>query len=103
MCWELSYKKVVCYSDSLNTLKLIEGVDTVYHKYWKDISLIHGLISRKWEVQLQHVFREANFYADFLAKRDIIDSHSHAIVDVPPHLMLQLLHVDALGLDVVRL
>lgn len=88
LCWDLGYKKVVCYLDSLNTLKLIEGADTVYHKHGSNIPLIRGLLLHTWEVQLQHVFQEANFCADFLTKCGITDSDSHVIVDVPPNHML---------------
>lgn len=80
LCWDLGYKRIICSYDSMNTLKLIDSVDPFFHKLGNDIARIVNLLSCPWEVKVQHVFRETNFCADFMAKRGMEDTTPYVIM-----------------------
>lgn len=80
----------------MNTLKLIDSVDPFF-KLGSDIACIVNLLSRPWEVKVQHVFRETN-YANFMAKRGMEDTTPYVMVDRPPLAMIHLLQDDACSL-----
>lgn len=46
LCWELGYRKVNCYLDSLHTMKLIEEGDQNFHRFGNEIALIRSMLSR---------------------------------------------------------
>lgn len=63
LCWAKGFQKILCHSKSLLTLKLLKEANQTFHRHGK-----RTLISHHWEVKINNVFTEANFYADVLAK-----------------------------------
>ena len=59
---------MICYSDSLHAINLIQGPLNVWHVYATIITNVKDLLNLPWNVQLTHTLREANECADFLAK-----------------------------------
>lgn len=69
LCWELGLRKIICFIDSLNTMKLLSEGDQNYHRHGNEIALVRAMLQRGWEVQLHHTLKEGNQAADYLAKR----------------------------------
>jgi len=59
---------VICYSDSLHIIKLIQAPPNAWHVYATIIKNINDLLNLLWNVHLTYTFREANECANFLAK-----------------------------------
>lgn len=87
---------VVCYSDSLHCINLINGTAMVYHAYATLIEDIKDLI-RITNTPILHTLREGNRCADFLAKMGALGDSALSTYTTPPHGLLPLLKDDARG------
>lgn len=101
IAWEAGYIYVICESDSLSALSLInEGVDH-FHPFALMIKGIQNLRSLQWSLTLQHTLREGNECADWLAKTGASMDDDLKIWEVcPPQLSYVIL---AYALGVIRL
>lgn len=72
-----------------------------FHRHGNEVALVRNLLAHFWEVRIQHVVREANFCADFLAKLGITVSQPHVVLEAPLVAMLRLVlkGVPLLGLS----
>ncbi|XP_054797506.1 uncharacterized protein LOC129302617 [Prosopis cineraria] len=69
LAWDLECHKVICETDSTESLGLIEWANVDIHMYREVIKEIREICKREWgSLQFVHVFREGNQCADFLAK-----------------------------------
>lgn len=81
----------MCYTDSLNTLRLIESAQEQFHVHANEVALVRNLLAHAWEVKLQHVYREANFCADYFAKLGMSVPTAMVHVVSPPVALARLL------------
>ncbi|CAN1165568.1 Putative ribonuclease H protein At1g65750 [Linum perenne] len=65
--WELGVKKAILYMDSLAAISSISQSGAADTRHGPVISHIRGLLSRQWEVEIRHTYRETNKAADLLA------------------------------------
>ncbi|KAL6494820.1 hypothetical protein OROGR_031620 [Orobanche gracilis] len=65
--------------------------------YGPILGLIHDFLDRDWEVRLEHILREGNTVADFLAKEGARDSCRLKCWDSPPGAAASLLADDYRG------
>lgn len=99
LCWEHGFRRVICYSDSLNAVKLNhEGVPHC-HPLANEISIIEKHIHMDWSCMLFHTLREGNQCADQLAKFGAITDDQLVVIQQPPPEMGSLLLTDALGVS----
>lgn len=82
--------------DSKAALELIQGAGQDSPLYIL-ICQIRNYISRDWECRLQHVWREGNKYADWLAKSSVNEESGMQIITEPPQEHRELLGADILG------
>lgn len=71
LTWKRNYRNVILRSDSLDAIRLILGGG---NGNADDRELTEGckvLLTREWVVEVEHVFREGNRVADWLAKSAI--------------------------------
>ncbi|PNX87151.1 ribonuclease H, partial [Trifolium pratense] len=68
LSWANGFRNIACYSDSLQAVSLIRDGVSAFHQYANEIQKIRQLLSRDWNVVINHTFREGNACADFLAK-----------------------------------
>jgi ribonuclease HI len=68
LCWVNSYRNIACYSDSLQAVSLIKKGVSPYHHFANEIQQIRQVLSKDWDVVIDHTFREGNTCADLLAK-----------------------------------
>lgn len=97
LCWEEGYPTVVCYSDSLETVRLVLDGVSVHHREANEIKMIQRLIAMPWQVQLHHRWRESNQCANYLAKMGAHSDEHMVRLEVPPTGLSALLLADAMG------
>ncbi|CAN1830445.1 Putative ribonuclease H protein At1g65750 [Linum perenne] len=66
LAWDLGIRKLLVQFDSKVAVAILQKEDTD-HQHAILASEFRELFSRRWDVSLTHVFREANFCADYLA------------------------------------
>lgn len=92
----LGFSDVMCYSNSLHSINLINGPPLKFHAYTTLIHDIKDLIILS-SYSIFHTFREGNHCADFLAKKgaaadDVLMIHTSA-----PEELLPLIRENACG------
>lgn len=53
----LGFRRVACFSDSSEVVKMVETGVSHFHHYGNQIAVIRQLINRNWHVELHHIFR----------------------------------------------
>ncbi|GAU30014.1 hypothetical protein TSUD_160990 [Trifolium subterraneum] len=102
LCWVNGYRKIECYSDSLQAVALIRDGVSPHHQYANEIQSIRHLLRRDWIVAVIHTLREGNACADVLAKMGSSESSAQVVLDEPPPQLSSALHADALGVAFAR-
>ncbi|KAJ1425366.1 Reverse transcriptase-like [Sesbania bispinosa] len=85
-----------------DSIHLILVDDIQYHQYAGTIMQIRDFIGRDWVVKLQHILRESNSSADFLAKREAQQNENLVILNAPPQEKNFMLPTDASGVQFLR-
>jgi len=76
LCLDSCYKQVLYLSYSGTVVDLIQKGLNMFHKYENLIWAIKQLFLKDWVINLQHILREDNDAADFLANKGaLIDSY----------------------------
>lgn len=65
--WKLRFSKVRLEVDSQIVVKLIKFEEVAYLRILNLLDKCHNLLSKDWKVQVQHIYREQNMTADYLA------------------------------------
>lgn len=78
-------------------LGLIKEQHPFFHLYGSIIGQIKGLLTRQWQVRCQHILREGNAVADYLAKHGASSTSEILIWDAPIQGVGQLLREDQMG------
>ncbi|KAG5038525.1 hypothetical protein JHK86_019365 [Glycine max] len=103
LCWEARYKKLVCYSDSLTMVNLVNNGVRCYHFYNNMIMKFHQLLGRDWPCSLNHTLRKGNQCADVLVKMGVASSSLLEVIYAPPLMLLEPLRADATEVVFLRL
>ncbi|KAJ8768128.1 hypothetical protein K2173_021068 [Erythroxylum novogranatense] len=69
LAWDRGYRRIVVESDSQDVVTLVLTSCPHSHPMFLLVEDIRTLLARDWCCSLQHIFREANHCADFLAKQ----------------------------------
>ncbi|PNX92818.1 ribonuclease H [Trifolium pratense] len=77
-------KYIACYSDSLQTVALIRDGVSPFHKFANEIQSIRHMLSREWNVVIEHTFREGHACADVLAKMGASATSPLVVLEEPP-------------------
>ena len=92
--WEKGYKEVICESDSLQAIKIVEAsIDMHRHPCRRLLLEIQQLLARSWSVRFSHVYRSANRCADYLAKKGAISNSGLVFWEVPDSNLVKLLEI----------
>lgn len=96
--WEEGVRLLICESDSLEVVRLlVERVDHSFHEHARVIEDILQLAKRNWNIQFNHVLREANMCADQLTRNAARETNLWKTWNVPPSLLKDLLLHDSLA------
>jgi len=58
LCWEPGFKDIICYSNSLQTICLVQTASVRYHHYGNKIEIIRQFLAKDWTMQLYHIFEK---------------------------------------------
>ncbi|PNX88789.1 ribonuclease H [Trifolium pratense] len=83
LCWVNAFKNIACYSDSLQVVDLIRDGVSPYHKYMNEIQSCH-MLSRDWNIVIDHTFWKGNTFADVLAKMGTLANSPLMALEEPP-------------------
>ncbi|KAJ1421638.1 Ribonuclease H-like superfamily [Sesbania bispinosa] len=95
--WDLGMRKVCFETDSRAAISIIEHGCHSYHPCYGLISEIQALKKRDWEIQIVHVYREANKVVDFLASLAVSLDYGLYVLDSPPLGCGEILIQDLIG------
>lgn len=80
LAWDLGYKRVCCEIDALEVVKLLQNRSNIMlHAQVDHLMLIVELLDRDWQVDINHILREANSCADHLAKLASINALGYKV------------------------
>jgi ribonuclease HI len=102
ICWESGFRRITCYSDSLQTVTLIREGVSAHHQFANEVFSIRQLLAKDWEVVINHMLRERNACADVLAKMGATSYLPLVKISTPPNELLMPLLVDAHGIVFLR-
>ncbi|KAK2371646.1 hypothetical protein QL285_084568 [Trifolium repens] len=54
ICWESGYKRISCFSDSLQAVNLIRDGASTHHRFANEVFSIRQLLERNWEIAVEH-------------------------------------------------
>ncbi|CAN1186310.1 Putative ribonuclease H protein At1g65750 [Linum perenne] len=95
LAWDVGARRVMVQVDSRAAVSLISNA--------REVTLIHQLLNREWEVTISHIYREGNQAADYLA--DIghgLPTGTHSI-NVLDSTLCYFLRRDCMGISEPRL
>ncbi|CAN1801051.1 Putative ribonuclease H protein At1g65750 [Linum perenne] len=67
VAWSLGIRKLSIQSDSRAAIEILMSDSRSSHQHRALVEEFHNLRLRNWEISLLHVYREANYAADYLA------------------------------------
>ncbi|CAI9103287.1 OLC1v1001743C1 [Oldenlandia corymbosa var. corymbosa] len=102
LAWDLGYKKVKAEVDNSSSLLMVKGNADIFGVYAGIVYGIRELLHRDWTVELDHVFREANFAADYLASLATLGPVGLQKFGVPPSSVRPWLQHDIIGVSYPR-
>lgn len=102
IAWEMGYRSLILETDSRTGLELIRQAP-VESPHYNLILTIQNLLSRDWECQIKHTWRDGNVCADHLAKQSLGMQRGLEYLRDPPHTLRELLRQDVIGVAIPRL
>lgn len=100
--WEAGYRRVVCETDSMDAVHLIEGGNNIFHLYCCIIQDIKRITCLNWDVRICHTLREGNGCADIFAKMGARSDADFQEWRTPPASVRPMLTADATGVEFIR-
>jgi ribonuclease HI len=92
---EKGIEVLICYTDSLLSVKLLSNSTSRFHAYAVLIQDIQDLLASK-NFTIHHCFREGNQCADYMAKLGATSNEEFVKHSSPPHDLLPLIRLDAM-------
>ncbi|CAI0436867.1 unnamed protein product [Linum tenue] len=99
--WESGARKVKLQTDSAAAISLLQS-DQVNHPHYTMTAAIRNLLARDWEVSIDHVFREGNYAADYMASVSHDLPVGIHLFDVPDPRLSYWLMYDLVGVQMPR-
>ena len=94
---DLGFRRVELESDSSCTINLVNQKSPKCHRHTQLVIAIQDLLHRDWGVSCNHIYREANFAANFMAQyTSTMVLGSHRFMHLPAGLSKWLSH-DEIG------
>ncbi|KAL9437497.1 hypothetical protein AB3S75_023376 [Citrus x aurantiifolia] len=103
MAWENGFRRVQVGVDNKSVVQLLKMDSVSDTENAALIKTIRELLERDWSVHLEHVYREANYAADFLASYSLNSPIGLHVLNSPPTEIVGILCKDAYGIAHPRL
>ncbi|CAN1781224.1 Putative ribonuclease H protein At1g65750 [Linum perenne] len=103
LAWEKGVRKLMIQTDLRAAVEILLNDSDLAHRHASLVEQFSSLKNRDWEVSIHHVYREANFTADYLANvGHDLDLGTHVFL-YPDTKLLYWLRYDLMGVSVPRL
>ncbi|KAL9457182.1 hypothetical protein AB3S75_006260 [Citrus x aurantiifolia] len=103
MAWQRGFRRIWVEVDSKTVTQILENPTTPVNEHHSLILAIRELISRDWVVKVNHIYREANIAADFLASFSLSCPLGLQVLTVAPPNLQSILRNDVSGVAHSRL
>ncbi|CAN1170713.1 Putative ribonuclease H protein At1g65750 [Linum perenne] len=102
--WEAGYRKVEIQLDSQAAIAILNDKKAVIsHSHGLEVMDYRDWLSRDWEVDIKHIYREANYAADHLASRGHTCPRGSHCIDLTDCRLAHFLRYDCMGISEPRL
>lgn len=99
LAWDKGFRKVRLEVDSLVVVKdWLMSTNSCNNNTSNLVFVCQQLLAQEWEVVINHVYRECNQAADFLANEALNHERGIEILQDPPAGILHLLSSDIMGI-----
>ncbi|CAN1806610.1 Putative ribonuclease H protein At1g65750 [Linum perenne] len=102
LAWSLGLRKVAVQTDSRAAVSILQRGIGMKHQHEALVAEFIDLSLREWDVQLSHVYREANCAADHLANLGHSFSIGMYLFDFPDASLAHWLRYDLIGVALPR-
>ncbi|CAN0884735.1 Putative ribonuclease H protein At1g65750 [Linum grandiflorum] len=102
LAWSLGIRKIRVQSDFAADIAILSNGSSLDHQHAILVMQFQELCKLQWEVTLNHIYREANCAADYLANIGHSFLFGLYIVSVPDRGMSHWLHYDVVGVSLLR-
>ncbi|CAN1146438.1 Putative ribonuclease H protein At1g65750, partial [Linum perenne] len=103
LAWDKGVRKLNIQTDSRAAVAILQNESETTHRHASLVAQFVSLKNRDWEVSINHIFREANFAADYLANfGHNLDLGTHVFL-YPDTALLYWLRYDLVGISTPRL
>ncbi|KAL9432672.1 hypothetical protein AB3S75_027656 [Citrus x aurantiifolia] len=102
LAWKMGIRSLLVKVNSKCITELLADTNNNPNKFSSVIQSIRRLINREWHVCISHIYREANFAADFLAKFAMRQPLGFHVLHNPPHGVVNCLTYDMYGIAFPR-
>ncbi|CAN0916842.1 Putative ribonuclease H protein At1g65750 [Linum grandiflorum] len=103
LAWTLGIRRIRVQSDSRTAIAIFANASDLDHQHAALVMQFKELCSRQWEVHLSHIYREANYAADYLANLGHSFIYGLHFLDLPDRGLSHWLHYDLIGVSLPRL
>ncbi|CAN1272953.1 Putative ribonuclease H protein At1g65750, partial [Linum perenne] len=98
LAWSMGIKKLRIQFDSKAAVEMLSNHSTQNNQHASVIEQFHVLSSYDWQMSIHHIYREANFAADYLANLGHSLDYGFHIFDVPDVSLQYWLRFDLVGI-----
>ncbi|XP_073051702.1 uncharacterized protein [Primulina eburnea] len=102
LAWNSGYKKISLGIDSQIVVKWLKKEETPRSCVVNLIATCLGLLARNWKVRVNHIYREQNKAADFLASEALKYERGYKTIRNPPTGLQDIIDEDKMRIDSCR-
>ncbi|CAN0881643.1 Putative ribonuclease H protein At1g65750, partial [Linum grandiflorum] len=103
LAWTLGIRRIQVQSDPMTAITILAKDSELDHQHAVLVLQFKELCNRQWEVNLSHIYREANNAADYLANLSHSLTYGMHIFDSPDRGLSHWLYYDLIGISLPRL
>ncbi|CAN1169620.1 Putative ribonuclease H protein At1g65750 [Linum perenne] len=102
--WDAGYRRVEIQTDSMAAMAILtDNSARISHTHALEVLEFRDWLRRDWEIRVRHVYREANFAADFLANQGHSLPRGSHHFDLSDSRLVHLIRYDCMGISEPRL
>ncbi|CAN1184834.1 Putative ribonuclease H protein At1g65750 [Linum perenne] len=102
IAWETGHRRIKLQMDSTAAIALFNNSNGARHQHSLEVAQLQDLLGREWTVEVDHIYRDANQAADYLASIGFnhpLGTHEISISDCNLNYFVRL---DLMGVSNVR-
>ncbi|CAN1766118.1 Putative ribonuclease H protein At1g65750 [Linum perenne] len=97
LAWERGIRKLCIQTDSRAAVDILSCTGARLNRHTSLVQQFHDMKARDWEIQIHHIYREANFAADYLANLGHSFELGTVVHQSPDSSLLYWLRYDLIG------